>query len=79
MTTLHHPPFHASATETFADALKAIVDEALMLAEALLSPNRIIGEVEQMRALQVAADTIEAEDPARAEALRTQASRIGLR
>jgi hypothetical protein len=79
MTTLHQPPFHAHATETFADALKAIVDEALMLAEALLSPNRIIGEVEQMRALQVAADDIEAEDPARAQALRTQASRIGLR
>jgi len=78
MPTLREP-FRAGATEGFLEAFKALVDEALMLGEALLSPNRIIGEVEQMRALQVAADDIEPTDPARAEVLRSRASRIGLR
>jgi len=78
MPTLRQP-FHAAASESFADAFKALVDEALMLAEALLSPSKIIGEVEQMRSLQVAADNIEATDPAQAEVLRSRASRIGLR
>ena len=78
MPTLRQP-FHASPSESFVDAFKALVDEALMLAEALLSPNKIIGEVEQMRALQVAADDIEPTDPAQAELLRSRASRIGLR
>ncbi|MGJ3701705.1 hypothetical protein [Variovorax sp. AFSI2.2] len=78
MPTLRQP-FHASPSASFVDAFKALVDETLMLAEALLSPNKIIGEVEQMRALQVAADNIEATDPRRAEVLRSRASRIGLR
>ena len=72
-------PFHAGAAESLADAFKGLLDETLMLVEALLSPNRIIGEVEQMRALQVAADDIEPTDPAQAEVLRARASRIGLR
>ncbi|MDP9968049.1 hypothetical protein FB547_1011023 [Variovorax beijingensis] len=72
-------PFHAGAAESLADAFKGLLDETLMLVEALLSPNRIIGEVEQMRALQVAADDIEPTDPAQAELLRMRASRIGLR
>ncbi|MDR6886696.1 MULTISPECIES: hypothetical protein [Variovorax] len=71
--------FHAAASESFFDAIKAILDETLMLAEALLSPNKIIREVEQMRSLQVAADNIEATDPAQAEVLRSRAARIGLR
>jgi hypothetical protein len=50
-----------------------------MFVDALLSPNKIIHEVEQMRALQVAADNIEATDPQRAEVLRSRAARIGLR
>lgn len=78
MPTLREP-FHAGAAESLVDTFKALLDETLMLAEALLSPNRIIGEVEQMRALQVAADDIEPTDPARAEMLRSRASRIGLR
>ncbi|KQU84967.1 hypothetical protein ASC78_06170 [Variovorax sp. Root318D1] len=78
MPTLREP-FHVGPTESLADAFKALVDEALMLAEALLSPNKLIGEMEQMRALQVAADSIEAVDPRRAEVLRSRASRIGLR
>jgi len=72
-------PFHAGAAESLADAFKGLLDETLMLVEALLSPNKIIGEVEQMRALQVAADDIEPTDPAQAELLRSRASRIGLR
>ena len=78
MTALREP-FHSSATDSLADALKALLDETLMLAEALLRPNKIIGEVEQMRALQVAADNIEATDPQQADVLRSRASRIGLR
>ena len=78
MPTLREP-FCAGATEGFLEAFKALVDEALMLGEALLSPNKIISEVEQMRSLQVAADNIEATDPAHAEVLRSRAARIGLR
>ncbi|CAN7608109.1 hypothetical protein [Variovorax paradoxus] len=78
MSTVREP-FHASAAESLADAFKGLLDETLMLVEALLSPNKIIGEVEQMRALQVAADDIEPTDPAQAELLRSRASRIGLR
>ncbi|CAN7471593.1 hypothetical protein [Variovorax paradoxus] len=78
MSTVREP-FHAGAAESLADAFKGLLDETLMLVEALLSPNKIIGEVEQMRALQVAADDIEPTDPAQAELLRSRASRIGLR
>ncbi|MBS0450482.1 MAG: hypothetical protein JSS14_04160 [Proteobacteria bacterium] len=59
-------------------ALKAFIGEASALMEALLSPGKILGEVEQMRALLVAANAAQATDPARAAALRTRASRIGL-
>ena len=78
MSTVREP-FHAGAAESLADAFKGLLDETLMLVEALLSPNKIIGEVEQMRALQVAADDIEPTYPAQAELLRSRASRIGLR
>jgi hypothetical protein len=78
MPTLHEP-FHTGPAESLADAFKALVDEALMLVDALLSPSKIINEVEQMRALQVAADNIEATDPRRADVLRSRAARIGLR
>lgn len=59
--------------------LKALADEVLAFADAVMSPNKIIGEVEQMRALQVKAIAIEAADPQRAAVLRQRASRIGLR
>jgi len=62
----------------WARAFKILADEAGMLVRALLGPNRIISEVEQMRALHVAANGIEAVDPARAAVLRSRASRIGL-
>jgi hypothetical protein len=45
----------------------------------LLSPNRLIEEVEQMRALHLAANRIEPSNAARAASLRSRASRIGLR
>jgi hypothetical protein len=69
----------ANAFGGLADAFKALADEASVLVHALLNPNKIIEEVEQMRALQLDANKIEASNPARAAALRWQASRIGLR
>ncbi|QSI33233.1 hypothetical protein GNX71_28150 [Variovorax sp. RKNM96] len=78
MPTLGHS-VQAKGAERLADALRGLADEAFMLAEALLSPRKLIEDVEQMRALQVAADTIEASDPWRADVLRSRASRIGLR
>jgi hypothetical protein len=62
-----------------ATALRALADEAVVLAQALLRPGKIIAEVEQMRALQVRANRVEATDPALAESLRRRASRTGLR
>lgn len=62
--------------------LKAIGVEVFTLIEALLQPSRILGEVEQMRALLVAANACNRDNPAQAAqatALRRQASRIGLR
>jgi len=60
-------------------ALKTFADEAYVLVQTLLNPRKIIAEVEQMRALLVDANRIEATNPARAAVLRRQASRIGLR
>jgi len=68
-----------SAPGGFVGALKTFADEASVLVQALLSPGKIIDEVEQMRALHVEANRIEATDPARAAVLRRDASRIGLR
>jgi hypothetical protein len=69
----------ASASVGLAGALKALAEEASVLVQALLSPGKVIEEVEQMRALQVRANRIEATDPLRADVLRWHASRIGLR
>jgi hypothetical protein len=72
----------SSRTNAFgglAGALEALADEAGMLVHALLNPNKIIGEVEEMRALQVDANRIEAVDPLRAAVLRRRAAHIGLR
>ncbi len=56
---------------------KAFLHEAYAFAGAVLSPNSIISEVEQARALHVEAAQIEAVDPARAALLRRRAGRIG--
>jgi hypothetical protein len=68
-----------SAPGGLVGSFKTFADEAYMLVQALLNPGKIIDEVEQMRALQVEADRIEASDPTRADVLRRRASRIGLR
>jgi len=60
-------------------ALSILSEEANTLAQALLNPRSVIEEVEEMRALQVKANAIEARDPARAAVLRWHASRVGLR
>lgn len=60
-------------------AFKALADEAGVLLDALLSPGKIIEEVEEMRALHQRANGIEATDPQRAAVLRWHASRVGLR
>lgn len=77
MSTLT-PSSASTVSSGLSGALKTFVDEASALFQALLSPGKILGEVEQMRALLVAANAAEATDPARAAALRTRASRIGL-
>lgn len=59
-------------------ALGTFGAEVTALVRALLSPGKIIGEVEAMHALQVEANRIEATDPVQAAALRSRASRIGL-
>jgi hypothetical protein len=69
----------ANAFDGLAGAFKALADEAGVLVHALLNPNKIIGEVEQMRALQADANRIEAIDPVRAARLRRRAACIGLR
>ena len=63
----------------FLAGLDRLGDETMTLFEVLLNPRRIIAEVEQMRALQVQAERIEATDPALAAQLRARAARIGLR
>ena len=47
--------------------------------QALLSPGKIIREVEAMRALHVEARRLDATDPEGAAAMRWRASRVGLR
>ncbi len=78
MSTLERST-NPSASGGWAGALKALAIEAGVLLDALLSPGKIIAEVEEMRALQTRANRIEATDPQRAAVLRWHASRIGLR
>jgi len=70
---------HSHQTRAASGVLEALADETSALVRALLSPNTIIDEVKQARALQVEASRIEAADPVRAEAMRQRASRIGRR
>jgi hypothetical protein len=58
--------------------LQRLRDETVELVKALLSPNTLIRQVEEMRALQVEAGRIEATHPVRAAALRRRAARLGL-
>ncbi|RZL86187.1 MAG: hypothetical protein EOP82_30845 [Variovorax sp.] len=72
-------PYGTNAADPRARALRVLAAEAGALVKALLSPNKIIKEVEQMRALHDAANRVESSDKARAALLRSRASRIGLR
>ena len=67
------------ATGAGARLLGASAAEARELLKALLSPNTLIEEAQQMRTLQLAAQRIESSNPARAAWLRSRASRTGLR
>ena len=60
-------------------AWRQLMDEVSTLVPALLSPGRLIREMETMRALQLEAERIETNQPARAGALRREATRLGLR
>jgi len=77
MSTLN-PSSATSVPGGLTGALKTFAEEASALIQALLSPGKILGEVEQMRALLVAANAADATDPARAAKLRARAARIGL-
>lgn len=79
MSILQRPSGSDCASGARARLLGASAAEARELLKALLSPNTLIEEVQQMRALQLAADRVESSNPARAAWLRSRASRIGLR
>jgi hypothetical protein len=68
----HAPGAFERAFQAFTDALK-------QFARAVMSPNKIIAEAEQMHALHLEAARVEATDPEQASALRQQAARVGLR
>lgn len=59
-------------SRTLAQALGA---EARALLAALAAPQALVGEVQAMGELLAEAQRVEAHDPARAEALRQEASR----
>ena len=77
MSTLN-PSSASPVSSGLSGALKTFAEEASALIQALLNPGKILGEVEQMRALLVAANAAQATDPARAATLRARAARIGL-
>ncbi|RZL64177.1 MAG: hypothetical protein EOP81_09605 [Variovorax sp.] len=79
MTTLDRTSSSMNGSSGLVAAMKRFADEAAVLFQALLSPNTVIAEVEEARALQLDALRIEAKDPARAAVLRWHASRIGIR
>jgi hypothetical protein len=74
------PTAHALSSSSAAATgpLKTLALEVGTLLGALLSPRQVIAEVEEWRALNAQADAIEAQQPARAAALRRQAARIGV-
>lgn len=59
--------------------LAALVREVRTTGAALLRPGRVIAEVEQMQRLRREADRVAQSHPVRAEMLRRQAARTGLR
>ena len=79
MSILQRPLSSTRPTGAGARFLGALAAEARELLRALLSPNALIDEVQQMRALQLAAERVESSNAARAAWLRSRASRTGLR
>ena len=77
MSTLRASPTHITVSGV-AGSIAAFNREAVAFLRAIVSPGRIIREVEQMHALQVEAARIEATEPARAASLRRQAAALGL-
>ena len=77
MATIHRstPLPRAAQPPAF---LLAVVREWALLLDAILHPARLVEEVEQVRALLVEADALEASDPARAARLRRRAAGIGV-
>jgi hypothetical protein len=69
--------YHAPALSNV--GFQAFADELNQFAGAVMRPNKVIAEVEQMHALHLAAACVEATDPTQASALRQQAARVGLR
>ena len=79
MPTLDHSLPAAPAAGRLHAALMVLAQEAAALLGALLQPGRVLGEVEEMRRLLVAANALDATDPGRAALLRRRAAPIGLR
>ena len=71
MTTLHR-----SFAFPNVPGLYRLAEEVSALLDALLHPNELVAQVEQIRKLQLQADRIEASDPAQAALLRQRAARI---
>lgn len=78
MTTITTPARLGTAAGGSA-FFRALAREAGALLHALTNPGQLVREVEQMRALHVEANRIEATDPLRAAVLRRRAAQIGLR
>ena len=79
MTILQRAFGSKAAVDVRARVLGKLAAEAGAFIKAVLAPNRLIEEVEQMRALHLAANRAESGNAARAAWLRSRASRIGLR
>lgn len=79
MSTFQTPSTAFYASGSPSSAFKTLTEEVAQFFKAILSPNALIAEVEQMRALQVEAERIASTDAVRAAALRRRASMIGLR
>lgn len=71
--------YQAARSPRVRRALDRMARETSVLLGALLSPGRLVAEVESMRKLHAEADRIEAKQPARAAALRRQAAALCLR
>jgi hypothetical protein len=78
MATMNRPHTVTHRSQLAATAV-AIADEVTTLLLTLVRPSGVIAEVEQMRALQVEAQRIEATQPERAAVLRQRASKMGMR